>query len=331
MWHDIPIQDLQFTCLVTESIRLPPFRGHVLRTALHEALRRSVCPFPASKPCAGCELRTSCPYPRTTGVGNDPSGDGRPLFVAWFDPATPDVTDVGGRMTLHMRLFGPAVSSLTYFVYAMESLSRFGIGLPDESGRRGRFVLERVSAMDREGKRRIVFDRSGRRAEPLPVLTAGDVVCVGNEAADDFRTGVRVVLQAPLRIKREGRLTDRLPFGVLMRAVVRRLHDVYEAATGKPWTFDVRGLLERAERVETRRHDVRWFDYSRYSRTHGMRLKIGGMIGSVTYAGEVGEFLEWLRAGAFFAVGRSISFGLGRYDVVRPEEEQEAAVCAETN
>lgn len=83
--------------------------------------------------------------------------------------------------------------------------------------------------------------------------------------------------------------------------------------------------------METRRHDVRWFDYVRYSRTHGMRLKIGGMIGSVTYAGEVGEFLEWLRAGSFFAVGRSVSFGLGRYDVVRPEEEQEAAVCAETN
>lgn len=94
---------------------------------------------------------------------------------------------------------------------------------------------------------RVVFDRSGRRADPLPVLTAGDVVGIRNEASDDFRTGVRVVLRSPLRVKREGRLIDRLPFGVLMRAVVRRLHNVYEAATGKPWTVDVRGLLERAE------------------------------------------------------------------------------------
>jgi hypothetical protein len=44
-------------------------------------------------------------------------------------------------------------------------------------------------------------------------------------------------------------------------------------------------------------------------------MKLGGLIGSVDYAGDLAVFIPFVALGAFLHVGKNSTFGLGKYRV----------------
>jgi len=64
--------------------------------------------------------------------------------------------------------------------------------------------------------------------------------------------------------------------------------------------------------VEIAENQLGWFDWKRYSNRQEQKMYMGGMVGSVTYEGAVGEFLPLLKLCERVHVGKGTSFGLGR-------------------
>ena len=83
---------------------------------------------------------------------------------------------------------------------------------------------------------------------------------------------------------------------------------------GEP-VLDYRGLVERAGEVRISNNSLRWFDWKRYSNRQERKMFMGGMLGSVTYEGDLGEYLGLLDFCQKVHVGKNTSFGLGRIQV----------------
>ena len=96
---------------------------------------------------------------------------------------------------------------------------------------------------------------------------------------------------------------------------LRRLSSLLYFHCGQSLSLDFRGLIQRAEAVETTQDETRWYDWERYSSRQDTRMMLGGFIGTATYAGPLAEFLPSLWIGQYTHVGNGTTFGLGHYEI----------------
>jgi len=133
-------------------------------------------------------------------------------------------------------------------------------------------------------------------------------------------------LITPLRIKYENHLKADLPFHVLIRAALRRIsslfacygeeHEEHEEHGGQP-ALDYTGIVTRAmdQDIQIQESDLHWFDWERYSNRQEVKMLMGGMVGSISYTGNLGEFLPLLRLCEEVHLGKQSTFGLGQIAV----------------
>ena len=142
-----------------------------------------------------------------------------------------------------------------------------------------------------------------RKHEPMPVGQSSAVGCI------------RVRLETPLRFKYEGRLSDGLPFHVLVRNILRRASSLLGAyGEGEP-DLDYKGMVKRAYEVDVQKSDLRWTDWERYSNRQDRAMNLGGITGSVSYKGNLSEFMALLGFSEKVHIGKQTSFGLGKITV----------------
>jgi hypothetical protein len=131
----------------------------------------------------------------------------------------------------------------------------------------------------------------------------------------DLRDGrIRLLSVTPVRIKAERHLTDRLSFSILVRTLLRRFSSLAYFHCGCELDLDYRGVIERADAVQTVEDRTLWIDWERYSRRQETAMKMGGLVGEMAFEGEeIDEFLPLLALGEYLHVGKGTAFGLGRY------------------
>jgi len=120
------------------------------------------------------------------------------------------------------------------------------------------------------------------------------------------------VIEPPLRLKFENRLKADLPFHVLGRAMLRRVSSLYNCyGDGEP-ALDYKGLVSKAKTIRIVDTDLVWFDWQRYSHRQDQAMLMGGMTGSITYEGKIGEFLPLIDFCSKVHLGKQTAFGLGK-------------------
>jgi hypothetical protein len=280
---------------------LPPYKGSTFRGVFGHALKRVVCALKRQN-CDACLLRKSCLYPAVFETAALP----HPFVI---EPPRDKKTEYapGETFTCNLLLFGAFNHKLPYFVYAFEQMGRIGIGKKLEGGR-GRYRLEEV----RSGHSRIYCARD----QKLKTMTdVREISLEDSEAvsADDRR--LEVSLETPMRAKFKGRLADGLPFHVLVRGMLRRVSSLMNAyGSGEP-ALDYRGLVEQARAVRVVRSALRWQDWDRYSNRQNRHMLMGGITGSIVYAGRLKPYLPLLETCSELHVGKQTAFGLGKIEV----------------
>jgi len=319
MWQQLQVLDLEVHFEALDPVTLPFFRENALRAALGTALRRVVCSFPKRSTCEGCQLENICPYGKLIFFSqtqrNTRKGNVLP-FTAYFTKSTPMKMESGQLFCLNLRLFGTAVNYFPYFYFALEEMAHRGIGVLSESGKRGRLALRTIELINPRGFKipLISTNFAYRTQKEVPTYMLKDYIESVSDLPDKINH-VRIKTLSPLRIKHRGHLTDHLDFHILMRAVLRRLSSLYLFTYGTPLELNYREIVSLSENIQIERIKLRWHDYHRYSKTQQMEMKIGGVVGEVVYRGQLHEFYPFLKAGELLSVGRSISFGFGRYEL----------------
>ncbi len=299
----------QFFCRLKDETILPCYKGSTFRGVFGRALKRVVCALKRQE-CDTCLLRKRCVYAmvfETQATMDRPEGSrivAAPHPFVIEPPLTMETRFTkGSSFNFALLLFGEANRNLPYFIYAFEQMGKIGIGRRI-NGKRGHFSLEEVKAGDRS-----IYssaDRTLKELNPFPLALKDTEDCRQNTLR------LRVDMITPLRLKFENRLKADLPFHVLVRAMLRRISSLYNSyGDGEP-SLDYRGLVRKAMDVKIVDDDLSWFDWRRYSFRQDKAMLMGGMVGSVTYEGEIGEYMPLVEFCSEIHLGKQTSFGLGK-------------------
>lgn len=300
-----------FTCRFQSDAFLPPYKGSTFRGLFGKALRGVVCAL-RRETCADCLLKERCIYAVIFEV-QPPSTEGSNLRVATrphpfvIEPPLDGKTHFakGSDFSFSLLLFGESNRNIPYFIYAIEQMGTFGLGRKVE-GTRGTFILEEVSISNR-----VIYSnrqRTLKMDESLERLSLPDL-----EEKPQGVIQIAVSLLTPLRLKFRNRLHAELPFHILVRAMIRRISSLFNAyGNGEP-PLDYKGLVRRAEGVAVVASSLSWFDWERYSARQEREMLMGGMTGSVSYEGQLWEYLPLLDLCSKVHIGKQTAFGLGKF------------------
>ncbi len=292
---------LRVTMRAKQAVRLPPFKGSLLRGALGHALKR------LSPQVYTYFFETPIP-PALTPFHLDQAP--HPFIL---EPPLDEKTDYAPDdvFSFHLILLGNAISYLPYLIVALDGAGRSGLGTE-----RGRFNLERMESVPhsdaKEGKPVLI----GKEFIDEPeIKTKADMEAEAEKW--EGQEWLRLVFLTPVRLQRHGKLTDRLDPETLMRNLLRRYSLLSQLHCGERLEEDFKGLVQEAKRsLKVVEHQLVWRDYQRYSQRQRQTLKLGGVIGTLTLFGELSPYRFFLKAGEYLHIGKQTTFGLGKYLVV---------------
>ncbi len=304
----LALTTLTFTCRFLEGGTLPAFKGSALRGALGHALRETTCVLRSG--CGPCVLEPPCAYGFFFDSKREQSR-GQPLEWASMQPFAlrPPLdfrryVSAGEPLLFSLLLFGRAGEYLPQLIFAVTRMGELGLGAPRE-GKRARFDVQQI---EQDGT--VIFRQAEGfvRRHPPAVLTLAEVPV---PAAGR----IQVKLVTPLRFQHRGQFVRDLPFGILMRAVLRRITRLLsQFGEGAPTEHQVSALLEEAENVREVSSNLRWVDWQRYSNRQQTTMFLGGLKGTITYQGDLAGFLPYLQFAREVHIGKQTAFGLGWFD-----------------
>jgi len=305
-----------FRCCFESNARLPAYKGSTFRGVFGHALKSIVCAL-KRRTCDQCLLKTQCIYALVfeTHHAIPPPKDARiaaPPHPFVIEPPPTGKTDfsAGDSFDFNLVLFGQINRNLPYFIYAFDRMGNIGIG-KKINGRRGRFVLKAVA---QDG--RTLYSGEDQRLhvnEDFPRLPLKQPEKIPNPN----NSRLKITLQTPLRLKFQNRLSAELPFHLLVRAMLRRTDTLLRCYGDQTPDLDFKGLVHRAQavRIVESQSALQWFDWRRYSQRQDQKMLMGGMLGTVTYEGKIGEFLPLIEFCEKTHIGKQTTFGLGKIDV----------------
>ncbi|MCK6469903.1 MAG: CRISPR system precrRNA processing endoribonuclease RAMP protein Cas6 [Candidatus Brocadia sinica] len=159
--------------------------------------------------------------------------------------------------------------------------------------------------------------RSTERSRRSQEETKGGVNAPQQDCSQEnnHNNTITISLLTPLRLRFDGHITDKIEFHVLIRNLLRRISSLSYFHCGEKVEIDFKGLIEKARAVRQGASDIHWFDWKRYSTRQEEWMSLGGVTGTVSYEGDLSEFMLFLRLGEYVHVGKGTSFGLGRYSI----------------
>lgn len=301
----LPFVRYRFEFCVRASIMLPEYAGSTIRGSFGRSLRRIACMTHQSD-CKRCPLYQSCPYTRIfetpppvshtlqkfsqipSGYVIEPPYWGRKLY------------EPGESLSFTVVLFGSAIQSLSLVIYALQKAFDYDVG-------HGKAELLSVSALN--------------FTEPMQIYGGGisSVIAHPNEtvASVSQEESLTVQLETPLRLQQNSipieaeDITARAFFSTLLRRVALLL----EFHNFTPLKVDFAELINQAEQIQLDK-DLAWKDWVRYSSRQKQTMHLGGVAGTMTFAGLTPFWRTLLVAGEYTHVGKNASFGLGKYHVL---------------
>jgi len=329
----------QFSLKALACLNLPEYKGSALRGGFGHAFKKVVCAL-RTKECPDCLLKEKCIYSYI--FETPPPSNSRlmrkypsaPHPFVLLPPLEDDRTyEPGEKLEFQLTLIGKAIDYLPYFIYTFEELGKMGLGKG-----RGKFSLEEVKSIGErtrvkgEGARSATGERCKERGEGRESIYSGKEKILRQLPAP-LRSDLspltyhptpitlHLLFLTPTRLKFEGELTSDLKFHIFFRNLLRRISLLSYFHCGEELKVDFRGLIKDSEAIQIKDSHLRWHDWERYSARQGEKMKLGGFQGTISFTGDLSAFLPYVILGESVHVGKGSSFGLGKYEILKMNDE----------
>lgn len=308
----------RLTLEALDPLHLPPYKGSTLRGGFGTTFKRLVCFQPgACQKC--CQLGNTCPYGYIFET-SPPAGSQalrnldeipRPFIIE--PPADRRTTyRPGEQLTFGLTLVGRAINYLPYFIAVFQELGRIGLGR--SQGRYRLLAVEAASSYSRQVEP--VYLAKDEVIRMVDAATSGQTIAAHAAVLPSRRLTLHFL--TPARLKHQGQWTHEGPsFHILIKSLLGRISSLSYFHCGQPLEVDFRGLIDRAAGVKMAQCETHWEDWARVSGRQHQRIEMGGLVGRVTYEGDLTEYLPLLALGELVHVGKGTVFGNGQYSIER--------------
>jgi len=216
-------------------------------------------------------------------------------------PLHPVLYKAGDELRFQLVLLGDAVDYTEEVICAMAETRVFGLG-----SERKQFELFEIL--------------HGHSLNPMwrPggfTVNSEDVVKISNEIQYEC-TRCSVQLLTPLRIRRNGKLLNELDFLTIIRNITRRLIELTTRYGGVIQMDEVERILAYANQIQMTSSGLYLKEMQRYSSRKNEKDDFSGILGSMTFEGDLCMFRPWLNAAQVLHIGRNVTFGCGRINVI---------------
>jgi len=319
--YSLPVRSLRVVAVADTSVALPPHPGSALRGAFGHALRASACLVRTrGAPCETCvenaqaraeERETRCVYGYLFDTPRPPASrslkgqqEAPHPYVIRPETMVSGRMVAGDRFAFTVQLFGHAIAHAGIVAEACVRMGQLGLGA-------GRGTLTVVEVREQP-----VFERrvGSLSTTALPV-DAWEAALVLTDEVVDAGTSVVVDFLTPTRITSDKQPVVRPEFGVVVRAVLRRLHLLAAFHGGSAPLDYFADLIAHTNDVCLAPWRGQWEEWERFSTRQERRMTFGGFIGSAVYQGNVRPYLPYLLYGQAVHLGKWCTFGCGQYRV----------------
>jgi hypothetical protein len=300
----------EFVLAPGKTIVFPPFKGNVFRGALGKALKDLTCAF-KSKDCKECLIRDKCLYAQLFESHNT---EGKSILKKVEKAPHPFVIFVPDKYQLeypendkirfYLTLIGSALEYISYFILAFEQIGKKGIGK-----NRSPFKVERVQV----GGESIYDPEEKKVLRDFPVFKGSDFL--SPEIGLSSPKSLKLYLESPLRLKFDGRFQKNITFDMIVRNLLRRLQLLSTFYCDGPDFVDFTPLIEKSKEVKVIDKKINWQQQMRFSYRQEKNVSMGGVSGWIEFAGDLSEFMPYLRIGEFLHIGKSTGLGLGKIKI----------------
>lgn len=316
----------KFSLQAKEPIILPPFKGSTFRGGFGHAFKKIVCAV-KRQTCDSCLLKSKCIY---SYIFETPPPEGTEMLSKYKSVQHPFVIEPPLEtknvylpceiFNFNLILIGRATEYLPYFIYTFEELGRLGIGKG-----RGKYELSKVTHLILDERYEMIYSSTDKALKRgCNAITMPDILrskktepSIKNPKTENNVMSLHLNFLTPARIIQNQDLVVDLKFHHLTRSLLRRASTLSYFHCGKRLELDFKGLIERAEKVESYDCELKWYDWERYSARQATRMKMGGLIGKIGFKGDLEEFMPLLELGMYIHAGKGTSFGLGKYEIMK--------------
>lgn len=127
---------------------------------------------------------------------------------------------------------------------------------------------------------------------------------------------VSIQFQTPLRMRRQGKLITDLDFLTIIRNITMRTNELTERYGGSVNHEEINKLCEWAKEIQRTSSSIRCYEMKRYSNKTNEKMDFTGILGTVTFEGNLTPFTSWLNIARLLHIGRNTTFGCGRIELV---------------
>lgn len=291
-----------------DEFYISSFPESTIRGGIGYAFKEALC-LTNKKKCEDCIIATNCPYyylfettlPESSAIMRKYDRIPHP-FVISFRP--PKLIKDNDKLFLDITLIGKSLEYLPYFVLGLNRLGELGLGRD-----RGKFVLSRI-AVNNGGK--TVYSKESNQIDTnFPVITP---FCQNASLNSDC---VTLDFISPARIKYNGKYNHDMRFSIIIRNLLRRITNLaYFHCRIDTKEFDFNRIIKLSNNIIISKNELKWSENERYSTRQKQHMRLGGYIGEIKYKGEINPFIRFLKAGELLHIGKTTSFGMGKYNII---------------
>lgn len=329
MLDHIKFTKLIFILKAVDNIILPEYKGAVFRGGFGYTFKRIVCVQRGNKDCKGCLLEKTCvysyifetPLPEDSEVLRLNKNVPHPFVL---EPPQDNRRFIKKQdlFQFNISLIGKAIDYLPYIIFTFIELGKSGIGTKptnldttDKTRKRsvrGQYNLMNVQSLDINGKTQSIYNNEQQTVENnYHILQGADLNHIKDN--DKNRNQINVNFITPCRIKFNDKISNNIGFHLIIRNLLRRLSSISYFHCNKELECDYQAIIEESKEIKTTNSNLKWYEWDRFSTRQNQKMNLGGLLGNVTFQGDLTPFLQLLRLGEYLHVGKNTSFGLGRY------------------
>lgn len=305
---------LDFILSSKEYVILPSFLGSTLRGALGTAMKKKMCKFEFSKICKNCSNRTTCNYTF--------------LFTHINDNDTKNSNTKPNPFIIKPPLMGKTL-------YQANDILGFSLIL---IGNAIDFAYDYIDAVNIFAKTGLGYKKSP--FELLATYCNGCQININDLTLNNYlkeksqkwsytdelkklRHDINLInfnLLTPTRITTKGKLINNsdLDFESLMCAVFRRLSTFAQIYCNNDWEIRYDDYLKKASLIKAKEStdNLTWFSLNRYSNRAKEKIDISGLVGSLSFCGDLTPFMPFLTITSILHVGKGCTYGLGSFEAI---------------